>query len=82
MVKEDQTMPTIKEDARVADVARIWPETMKIFARYKLDLCCGGVYPLNTVAFKHGLDLERLLAELNAVVEENKASEPVPNAAL
>lgn len=74
-------MATITGEARAADVARIWPETMKVFARYKLDLCCGGVHPLNMVASKHGLDLERLLAELNAVVGERTAAEPVPNAA-
>ena len=73
-------MATITGEARVADVARIWPETMKVFARYKLDLCCGGGHPLNVVASKHGLDLERLLAELNAVVEGKAAAAPVTNA--
>ena len=74
-------MATITGEARVADVARIWPETMKVFAQYRLDLCCGGVHPLNMVASRHGLDLERLLAELNAIVDEKTAAESVPNAA-
>lgn len=73
-------MATITGEARVADVARIWPETMKVFARYKLDLCCGGAHSLDVVASKHGLDLERLLAELNATVEGKAAAEPVANA--
>lgn len=74
-------MPTITGEARPADVARIWPETMKVFAQYRLDLCCGGVHPLNMVASKHGLALERLLGELNAIVEGKAEAEPAPNAA-
>jgi len=61
-------MTSIARTAKVGDVARAWPETMKVFARYKLDLCCGGVHSLDFVAEKHGLNLETLLRELNEVV--------------
>lgn len=61
-------MARITEDMTVGDVARRWPETMKVFARYKLDLCCGGVHPLEYVATKHGFDLEKILEELNAAI--------------
>jgi iron-sulfur cluster repair protein YtfE (RIC family) len=62
-------MAVITGSMKVGDVARTWPETMKVFARYKLDLCCGGVHPLEFVAQKHGFELEQILQELNAVVE-------------
>ncbi|MGH9378233.1 MAG: DUF542 domain-containing protein [Terriglobia bacterium] len=32
---------------KVGDVARIWPRTMRVFARHNLDLCCGGKRPLH-----------------------------------
>lgn len=68
-------MATITGEAPAAEVARIWPETMRVFAQYKLDLCCGGAHPLNRVASKHGLDLEQLLEQLNAIVEEKAAAD-------
>lgn len=58
----------ISGDLKVGELARIWPQTMKGFARYKLDLCCGGVHPIELVAEKHKLDLGQLLAKLNAAV--------------
>ncbi len=59
----------IEPTMKVGDIARIWPETMKVFARYRLDLCCGGVHPLNFVAQKHGFSLEKILQELNAAID-------------
>lgn len=61
-------MAVITGNMKAGDVARIWPETMKVFARYKLDLCCGGVHPLEFVAQKHGFSLEKILEELNVEV--------------
>ncbi len=61
-------MTAITPDMKVGDIARTWPETMKVFARYKLDLCCGGVHPLAYAAQRHGFDLETILSELNASV--------------
>ncbi len=59
----------IEATMKVGDIAKIWPETMKVFARYGLDLCCGGVHPLNYAAQKHGFNLEKMLQELNAAVD-------------
>jgi regulator of cell morphogenesis and NO signaling len=49
---------------RVSEIARRHPEAMRVFARHKIDLCCGGALPLKTVAKKHKLDLAALLREL------------------
>ncbi len=54
---------------KVGEIARIRPETMRVFARYKIDLCCGGAHSLEFVAQKHGLNLEALLEEINKLLE-------------
>jgi iron-sulfur cluster repair protein YtfE (RIC family) len=61
-------MAVIEPTMKVGDIARIWPQTMQVFARYRLDLCCGGVHPLEFAAQKHGFNLERIVQELNAAV--------------
>ncbi len=61
-------MATITADMTAGEVARTWPQTMKVFARYKLDLSCGGRHALQFAAKKHGFDLERFLEELNAEI--------------
>ncbi len=48
----------------VAEIARRFPESLKVFAKHRLDLCCGGVHALEFVAQKHGLDLPAILKEL------------------
>ncbi len=61
-------MALITADMKVGDIARNWPETMKVFTRYGLDLCCGGVHPLEYASKRHGFDLEEILGELNEAV--------------
>ena len=61
-------MSAITPEMKVGEISRTWPQTMRVFARYRLDLCCGGVHPLAYVAEKHGFSLEEMLAELNAEV--------------
>ncbi len=56
---------TIDPHIKVADVYRFYPETLPVLAKYKIDLCCGGMHSLEEVAEKHGVDLEALLRELD-----------------
>jgi regulator of cell morphogenesis and NO signaling len=65
-------MTAITANDKVGDIARNWPQTMKVFARYKLDLCCGGAHPLAFAAEKHKLDLGQLLGELNDAREKGQ----------
>ncbi len=53
----------------VAEIYRFHPETHSILAKYKIDLCCGGRHSLEMVAEKHGVDLKKLLEELNQALE-------------
>ncbi|HUY12756.1 MAG TPA: DUF542 domain-containing protein [Terriglobia bacterium] len=64
-------MDVIDRSARVGDIARTWPETMRISSQYQLDLCCGGAHSLEFVAQRHGLDLSRLPAELSESLKRN-----------
>ena len=61
-------MAAITPEMKVGDIVRIWPETMKVFRSYNLNLHCGGVHSLAYAAQKHGFDLETFLAELHAAV--------------
>ena len=61
-------MVTITPDMRVGDIVKNWPETMRVFRSYNLNLHCGGVHSLAYAAEKHGFDLETFLGELNASV--------------
>ena len=50
----------------VNEVALLAPATLPVFARWGIDSCCGGAKTLATVAERHGLDLDALVAELDA----------------
>jgi regulator of cell morphogenesis and NO signaling len=58
----------IKPGQRVAEVVERWPETLPVFARAGIDMCCGGQKTLEFVATAHGVKLSDLLAELEASV--------------
>jgi regulator of cell morphogenesis and NO signaling len=45
-------------------IAREHPEALEVFARHRLDPCCGGKLSLEEAARRHGLDLAALLREL------------------
>jgi iron-sulfur cluster repair protein YtfE (RIC family) len=52
----------------VEEIARRWPATATVLAKYRIDLCCGGKHTLEFVALKHKVELTRLLHELEAAV--------------
>jgi len=51
-------------DLTVAEVSEQFPETLPVFTRRGMDLCCGGRHSLAFVAQAHKLDLEELMEEL------------------
>ena len=53
----------------VSEIHRCHPEALPVFAKYKVDLCCGGRHSLEEVARKHGLDLALLLSELEEALK-------------
>ncbi|MBI4503465.1 MAG: DUF542 domain-containing protein [Gemmatimonadetes bacterium] len=48
----------------VAAVHQRYPATAPVFAQHGMDLCCGGTKTLEFAAKAHGVDLPRLLAQL------------------
>jgi iron-sulfur cluster repair protein YtfE (RIC family) len=54
----------IRPESTVEQIVAHNPETIGVFAAYRIDLCCGGKLPLTIVAEKHHLSLPELLAEL------------------
>jgi hybrid cluster-associated redox disulfide protein len=69
-------MAAITSEMKVGEIVRNWPETMRIFRSYNLNLHCGGVHSLAFAAEKHGFDLETFLAELNASVVDAAGTNP------
>jgi len=58
-------MKLVNESMRLTDVQRVWPETMRVFARHKLDCLSVVELTLKDAAAKRGLNLGALLDELN-----------------
>ena len=58
------TQTGITGDTTVAEAYERYPATAEPLADYGLDLCCGGVHPISFAADAHGVDPERLLADL------------------
>ena len=55
------------QDLTVGEIANFWPESLKVFERYRIDICCGSRLPLAQVARKHGIDLDKLIKDLEAI---------------
>jgi hypothetical protein len=68
--------PHIDPDMTILDVVSRYRQTEAVFKQYDekagVCLCCQALFePLKDVADKYGLDLEEIMAELKAVIEEN-----------
>lgn len=55
-------------DMTVREILERWPAAAEVLARRGLDLCCGGVHPLEMAARAHGVKLEDVMAELLAAL--------------
>ena len=54
----------IEPRATVNEVLLRHPELASVFKTYSIDTCCGGAVALESVAARHGIDLEALLTAL------------------
>jgi iron-sulfur cluster repair protein YtfE (RIC family) len=64
MVKDE--LPRL--ELSVSETIERWPATRAVLVARGLDLCCGGVHPVEMAARAHGVDPAALLAELRAAV--------------
>jgi len=68
VVRFQQT--AITPDSTVGEVFAAHEATSPVIAEHGFDLCCGGERSLEFVAAAHGIELESLLAELQAAAME------------
>lgn len=57
----------INADMTINAAIQEHPELIRVFNSAGLDTCCAGGLPIGVAAAKHGLDVQSLLYELNAV---------------
>jgi regulator of cell morphogenesis and NO signaling len=57
---------TITADRTVGELAVEHPLATRVFARHRIDFCCGGGKPLSEVCAAKNLDTETILAEIQA----------------
>lgn len=57
----------------INDILRNHPEAAPVVAHYGLDSCCGGAHPLSYACQHHGVDLARLLDDLDRVIQEKQS---------
>ncbi len=69
-------MPLVSESMRLTDVQRIWPETMRVFSRHKLDCLSVVELTLKDAATRRALNLRALLGELNKAAESWSLTSP------
>jgi len=58
----------------VGEIASAHPLATRVFARHKIDFCCGGGAPLQTACNKRGLNADDILVEINKELEETDCS--------
>ena len=58
----------------VGEIASAHPLATRVFARHKIDFCCGGGAPLQTVCDKRGLNADDILVEINKELEKTDCS--------
>jgi len=56
----------ITRNSRVSDVATGIPATIKIFQEFEIEFCCGGKRPLAEACAERGIDVDALVAKLQA----------------
>jgi len=61
-------LPDDLATARVADLARDHPGTIRVFQRHRVDFCCGGKRSVAEAAARAGVDAAGLVAELRAAL--------------
>jgi len=54
----------LTKDMHVSEVAAAAPATIKVFQQHGIDFCCGGHRAIAEACTEHGLDVDRVLAEL------------------
>jgi regulator of cell morphogenesis and NO signaling len=62
----------VTKEMKIHEVTKKYPKTISVFGNFKIDFCCGGARSIEESAKSKGIDLEKLLAELNKAANENE----------
>ena len=61
---------TINADVLIGQLATTNPLATRVFARHQIDYCCGGGRPLGEVCREKGLDIDRVLTEIQSEIAD------------
>lgn len=67
------TEKRITGDMVINEVIQRYPWTLPVFHRLDVDSCCGGARTVVAMAREHGLELDAVLAELQAAAAESQS---------
>lgn len=59
---------SVSKNTTVNEVLAASRQTLKVFNKYGIDACCGGIDTLEAAAKKRKIDLESLIKELNEII--------------
>ncbi|MBI3794084.1 MAG: DUF542 domain-containing protein [Nitrospinae bacterium] len=65
-------MNEINKDMMINEVIKLYPATVRVFKKYEVDSCCGGAQGLDVAAQLYGIDLEKMMEDLNEVIQEGE----------
>jgi regulator of cell morphogenesis and NO signaling len=65
--------PVIDTHNTVREIVVRYPQTLKVFEKYRIDYCCGGGENLSSAAARRGVGLKELAGALEKAVRENPA---------
>lgn len=68
----------IVRDSFVADMVKKDYRTAAVFHRYGIEYCCGGRFPLSVICDNMGIDMEKLMTELEMATRPLKISTRLP----
>ncbi len=58
-------MAVIKKEMVINEVIKKYPESVKVFAKHKVDSCCGGGESIATTTAVGGADINKVMEDLN-----------------
>ncbi|TXD37126.1 iron-sulfur cluster repair di-iron protein [Lujinxingia vulgaris] len=59
----------ITADQTVGHIAKNFPMSTRVFGRYKIDFCCKGRLSLQEVCGTHDIEIDKLVADIEAEIE-------------
>lgn len=55
----------------VNDAIKLYPNTISVFSKFRIDSCCGGAVSIEEAAKRDKADLNELLKKLNEAADGN-----------